>query len=301
MLAATLDHVDQSAKLVYPSYISPKIDGIRCVTDAHGVAVSRNGKPFNNAMLNAEFAKYKIPYLDGEIGLGDPTEPEFFNRTSAFVRKESRTLEEVGFEKLDYYIFDRISAEGGYEDRFINKLPKLPTDSKINFVILEQRRVLDDEMLIAWEDSWAEKGYEGIIIRANLSAKYKFGRSSLKSAELIKHKRFVDTEATITGFIEAMENLNEKTTDAWGHSTRSSHKENKVGKGMAGVLVCSDPNFEGEVRIGTGIGLTHELKRDMWDNPQKYIGRMITYKYQGGSDYEKVRFGSFKGFRDDGI
>lgn len=105
----------------------------------------------------------------------------------------------------------------------------------------------------------------------------------------------------ITGFIEAMENLNEKVKDEWGHSKRSSHKDNKIGKGMAGVILGTCPNFEGEVRLGTGIGLTHELRTDMFLNPQKYINSIVTFSYQDGTDYEKTRFGSFKGFRNDGI
>lgn len=301
MLAATLKKAEDADKLVYPVYVSPKIDGIRCVTNSFGSPISRNGKPFANKALIAEFEKHGIPFLDGELGLGDPTSPEFFNATSAFVRTENATIASTKYEKLDYYIFDRI-ASGGYEERFINNLPTLPEDSWINFKILYQRKVTDDELLVSWESYWHEQNYEGIMIRSNLSAPYKYGRSTFNSGELIKCKRFTDDEAYIVDFIEMMENKNEATKDAWGHTTRSSHKENKVGKGMVGVIVAKANNFPGEIRIGTGIGLTHEVRKKMWENKEKFIGKKFTYSYPSAvTDYEDVRFGSFKGLRYDDI
>jgi DNA ligase-1 len=295
MLAATLVNAEDAHKLKFPAYVSPKIDGIRCITNSVGEPITRNGKLIMNRQIVAEFNKYKIPYLDGELGVGDPTSPEFFNQTSSLVRTIERD-----FESIDYYVFDRV-RNGGYEERFIHNLPTFPSDSKIKFQVLEQRKVTDDEGVTGWEDLWHSRGYEGIIIRSKFESAYKFGRSTLNSAELIKCKRFVDDEMVITGFIEAMENLNQVTTDEWGHTKRSSHKENKVGKGMVGVIVGTCLNFDGEVRLGTGIGLTHELKTRMWNNKNYYIGQTVTFCYQANTDYEKVRFGSFKGFRNDGI
>lgn len=304
MLAATLKDAAEAGKLMFPAYVSSKIDGVRCVTDRAGEAVSRNGMAFANRFVAEEFRKANIPLLDGELGLGSPLDPAFFNRTSGFLRREDDDFTQG---VLDYYVFDMI-GEGGYEERFINKLPELEakfaevnSTSRINFFVHDQRKVLDEESLQGWEEVYHQRGWEGIMGRHNILAPYKYGRASIKSQELVKCKRFVDDEAVITGFVEAMENNNVPEKDAWGRTKRSSHQENKTGLGMAGVILCSCSNFDGEVRIGTGIGLTHELKREMWNNQAAYIGRTITFQYQAGADYAKTRFGSYKGFRDDGI
>lgn len=296
MLSATLKLLSSASKLAYPAYISAKIDGIRIVTDANGVPHTRTLKPVMNQAILDEFAKLGLKLADGELGVGDPTSPEFFNITSGLVRRKY----DNDFDKIDFYVFDQIGP-GGYEDRHVNKPLVFNEGTRINVVRLTQKKVIDEDQLKGWEEYFVEQGWEGIMIRSNITADYKFGRPSINQGQLIKFKRFVDDEMVITGFVEAMENQNEKVINELGHSERSSHKENKVPKGMVGVILGSCDNFEGTVRIGTGIGLTHELKTDMWNNPHKYIGRTITFAYQDGTDYEKTRFGSFKGFRDDGI
>src|SRR5690606_23922036 len=68
------------------------------------------------------------------------------------------------------------------------------------------------EELIDFEKKCLEAGYEGIMVRSPDSP-YKCGRATLKQGWLLKVKRFKDSEATIIGFEEQMENTNEATID----------------------------------------------------------------------------------------
>jgi DNA ligase-1 len=132
---------------------------------------------------------------------------------------------------------------------------------------------------------------------------YKQGRSTLKEGWLLKVKRFKDSEAEIIGFEEQMENTNEKTKDELGHSKRSSHKAGMVGKGTLGKFLVreigSTPWFGREFAIGTGEGLTNELRQEIWDNRDKHLGKILTYKYQVHGIKELPRLPISKGFRDE--
>jgi len=52
-----------------------------------------------------------------------------------------------------------------------------------------------------------------------------------------------------------------------------------------------------EFRVGTGEGLTKELRKTIWDARDEYVGKIITYKYQPHGVKELPRFPVFKGFR----
>lgn len=167
MLAATLTDAKDAHKLKYPAYVSPKLDGIRCVTNSLGTPITRTGNVLMNTAIRTEFEKYKIPFLDGELIWGDPVDPTTFNLTSGLVRSRDKP-----FDEITYYIFDRIvnpvtGQADGFEERFMHNLPELPTDSKIKFVILDQRKVYDEDGVTGWEEAWYEKKFEGIIIRSN--------------------------------------------------------------------------------------------------------------------------------------
>ena len=95
-----------------------------------------------------------------------------------------------------------------------------------------------------------------------------------------------------------MKNTNTLEEDNLGFAKRSSAKAGKVPKNTLGAFVClwkKTIQFE----IGTGIGLTADLRKEIWDNREKYLGSLVTFSYQGVGPNGKPRFPSFKGFRKD--
>lgn len=299
MLAASIESAEDLAKLEFPVLVSPKLDGFRCLTDANGTPYTRKGLPFENSKVDEIFKEAGVfSHLDGELGVGDPTDPKFFTKSSSACRRDGFEPEE-GFT---YYIFDLVDAVMPYNKRlkFIATDPIKPT-KRLKCVIVPQHLCYGVEEVAKWEKHYQALGYEGVMVRGALDVKpYKHGRASVKSQELFKWKRFADTEGTIIDLIEGTVNNNEAKKDALGHTKRSSAKAGKVPSGRIGTLVVQSNQFEKPVRIGTGIGLDDELRKAMYKNPEKYIGRIVTFTYQEGSDYENARFPSFKGFRDDG-
>ena len=311
LLAATIESPDAMNLIRFPVYVSPKIDGVRGLTDDKGVPYTRKGEPFLNPDFNDAMAQSKLKHYDFEIGIGRPNHnKQFFTQTSGWLRSESYGVPIPADHQVTLYVFDRVVPDMSFDERWQkNKQPaegvyKYKTKGGIIPIVIQwvpQVLVHTVEELQEWEERFYDAGWEGIMIRGALSKPYKNGRATLNSQELMKYKRFKEDEGVIIGFEEQETNTNEKTLDAFGRSKRSSSKAGKVPNGLAGKLIVSTPRFTKPVKIGTGIGLTKELRKHMWENQDQYIGRTITFWHQMGSDYEKARFPSFKGFRDDGI
>ena len=301
MLAATIESPEDLDNITYPVFASPKLDGVRCVTDGSATPHSRKGELFENPYIVELMGRHEeLEDLDGELGIGTPTDKDFFTRTSAWLRRSDDTNLP---EPITFYVFDRVDNARSYQDRFIEEAADFVIETA-EFIVKKLQQVLcrNKAEVLALEQKWFDEGYEGIMLRGAIyKAPYKHGRASMNSQQLMKYKRFADTEGVLIGFVEGKTNNNEATKDALGHTKRSSAKAGKVANGRVGALLVKSPDFVETVKIGTGIGLTHELRTDMLENPDKYIGRTITFTYQPGSDYVKARFPSFKGFRDDGI
>ena len=99
----------------------------------------------------------------------------------------------------------------------------------------------------------------------------------------------------LLGFEERMTNTNEQERDERGYAKRSSKKAGLVGANTLGSLLAWNIEF------GVGSGFTDAERQEIWDNRDKYLGRLITFKYQEiikGTG--RPRFPTFKGFRWEG-
>lgn len=283
-----IDNDAQLDKLKYPLLGTPKLDGIRALR-LLGQTLSASFKDIPNQHIQATM--HNLPNgLDGELIV--PGLP--FNLISSAVMSES------GTPNFCYYVFDYVSAAltEPYKSR-MDKLAKLTLPA---FCVKVLPTVLNNkDELIAFEKKCLSEGYEGIMVRTPDSP-YKCGRATLKQGWLLKVKRFKDSECVVIGFEEQMENTNEATTDELGRTKRSKHKAGMVGKNTLGkflVREIGDTHWKGrEFGIGTGEGLTAELRQHIWDNRDEYMGKIIVYKYQLHGTKDLPRLPIWKGFRD---
>lgn len=139
---------------------------------------------------------------------------------------------------------------------------------------------------------------------------YKHGRSTLKEGYLLKLKRFTDAEAVIVGFEEQEQNCNKAKPDELGRQKRSTHKAGKFGKDTLGAFIVEPHPYtslnqaaygtpEKRFRIGTGVGLTIELRQRIWDDRASYLGKVVKYKYQEVGTKDAPRIPVWLGFRDE--
>lgn len=286
MLAAPMKaESNQSIEtLTYPTFLSTKFDGIRCVVRG-GKLLSRSLKPIQNRYINSVLGKRieHLEGLDGELMINGT----FQDVTSGVMSRD-------GEPDFTFYVFDQFLYAGlPYVQRYTLYQEAVARCGLPEVKATMVFRCSDPGSVVTHLDNWLAEGYEGAIARC-AEGMYKFGRSTWKEQGMIKIKPFEDAEATIIGFEEQMENMNEATKDELGHTKRSSHKANKKAKGTLGNLIVRNREF-GTFRVGTGFD--DKLRKKIWLNRDIYEGATITFRFQRIGMKDKPRIPAFKGLR----
>lgn len=271
-------------KLRFPLYASPKLDGVRAVV-RDGVVYSRRNKPIPNRWVQEKLGH--LEHFDGELIVGEPTSKSVYRDTTSHVMSHDKT----DFD-LRFYVFDHVqfpsNSYGSRTEVLDLDMPVISSAFK-----LDQALVLNLDALLAYERKCLADGYEGLILR-DPNAPYKMGRSTVKEGYLLKLKRFMDAEAVVIGFEERMENLNEARTNELGRTSRSSHKENKRGRGDLGALLLRTP--EG-VEFACGTGFVDAERAEIWANRDRILGSVAKYKFFPVGVKEAPRHPVFLGWR----
>jgi DNA ligase-1 len=287
MLAGTLKNLNA---LRYPILASPKLDGVRAIGTPQGL-MSRSGKLIPNRHVQMLFGKSCEAGFDGELIVGEPTDPACYRTTMSGVMRED------GEPPVTYYVFDTLAAGErvtfkprlDYAKRYGKNIPCVR--------VLHHILIRAEEELLRYEEVCLGKGYEGVMIR-DPAGPYKHGRSTEREGWLLKLKRFADSEARIVGAVELCHNMNPAKTNAMGHTERSSHKASKFGAGMLGALQVVDLQTGMDFDIGTGFG--EALRKELWVQHAQgqLVDRIVSYKYFPTGSKDRPRFPVFKGFRD---
>lgn len=285
MLATNAD-LDE---LIFPVLVQPKYDGVRCIIHPTLGPVTRTLKPIPNKFIRETLSD--IPALkgmDGEILTYDP----FTGATDDLNQVVGNVMSRDGEPEFVLHLFDCFTD------------PSLSYMARRNCIPIITQKFLDIapwglvgdlNELRNYEERLINEGWEGVIIR-DLSAPYKFGRSTAKEGALLKLKRFYDDEARIIDFTELCHNDNELTKDEFGLAKRSMHKANKRPAGKLGALVVrrhlDSPPFE----IGTGF--TDEQRVSLWNRRSELRGTYVSFKYQRDGPNGVPLLPVFKAFRD---
>lgn len=267
----------------WPVLASPKLDGVRAIVK-DGVVLSRSLKKIPNLHVQKMFGDPHLEGMDGELIVGKPTSKTCYTDTVSGVMRVS------GEPDVRFFVFDDITwPERRYDDR----RPRIDSSDGEGLVEVKQVFVHDMDELLLMEQRYLGMGYEGLILR-DPNGKYKFGRSTAKEGILLKLKRFTDSEFEVIGFQEREHNGNEATTNELGRTKRSSHKENKTGRGDLGALVLKHP--AGSFNCGTGFD--DALRAEIWANRSKYLGALVKVKHFEVGAKDLPRHPVFLGFRD---
>ncbi|HWV46988.1 MAG TPA: hypothetical protein VN039_13365 [Nitrospira sp.] len=302
MLKPMLASKVERDKLTFPAYMSPKLDGVRCLITGPGIAMSRSMKAIPNEYVQSVLGREMIVGLDGELCVGP------YNAQNLMQATTSGVMSEDGEPDFTFYVFDYFNsiANEPYDVR-INKLvrafetlDKWAGDVVARHVkLLPQALVNSIEEMDRFEQICLEHGFEGAMYR-KVNGAYKFGRSTAREGHLLKLKQFLDGEAVVIGAEELCKNENELTTDELGYAKRSSHKDGKVPIDSLGAFICRDLKSGIEFNIGTGLGLTLELRKRFWEMHKRgeLVGKIVTYKSQHVGVKEKPRIPVWHAMRD---
>ena len=251
------------SKQKYPCWAMPKIDGVRGL-NPFGTLLTRTLAQMPNHYTRENFSKPLYQGYDMELACGLETDDDLCRKTvSAVMSREGEPMV-IG------HVFDLCAPsvqDKPYRLRYAMLTSWIEYQQSLGMLedlqVVPYVEINNEEELLEQEAIWLDMGYEGLIVR-DPDAKYKWGRSTARECGYTRRKPYEDTEGTLEEVIEAEENQNEAFTDAQGLTKRSSHQENKVGKGMAGPLVVRRLDTGDLARIGPGK-LTHAERIELWE------------------------------------
>jgi len=260
---------DYQTKVTYPCLVQPKLDGVRMVWDGEKF-YSRKGKPlYPSFTLVKELRRVAsgIP-LDGELYHKDLS----FDEVSAAVRTNRATPDTA---LIEYHVFDAIDAAKKGQERQFVVCRALSQEGLTKLKIVPTFCALSERDLEQFFRTWKEQGYEGLIYR-NPKGFYFHARSDNRTKDLLKLKVWPgDPSFSVVAQIVGV-------------------KEGKTGKarGTCGALkvITKDSCFS------VGSGLDYPQRDEIWENPQRFIGKSILVEYQEMTKAGVPRFPIFKGF-----
>ena len=189
------EEVLEAFKSGHRVFTQPKLDGVRCLTDAAAM-MSRQWKPLVSAPhvlknLHGFFnGTGKGVMLDGEL-YAHKLKADF-DRIISLARRTAPTAEELedSARELEYHVYDMVCDSMPFSERikWITKhLSKIPS---VHVVTTLEVRTLDE--LDEAYGRFIEEGYEGQMIRVD--GPYEQNK---RSKFLLKRKEFIDEEFTI--------------------------------------------------------------------------------------------------------
>jgi len=273
--------------LKFPYYASPKLDGVRA-TVMNGKVYARSKKLIPNAQVQYLFGHQAYNGLDGELIVGAPNAPDTYRNTVSGVMAKDK------MPNVTFNVFDHVEhAAQGWKHRFTIAKGIACRAGAPALTFLPHVPIADMEQLDKYESFCLDQGYEGVMLRSP-DGLYKRGRATAREGTLLKVKRFSDSEAEVLEVIEEMHNGNEATTSELGRTKRSSHKENKTGKGRMGALRVRDLTTGVEFSIGTGFT---DSDKDWWWDDSK-LGLIVKYKSLLIGVKDRPRHPVYLGLRD---
>ena len=269
-------------------YLTEKLDGIRClavVTPEEVKLFSRQGQPIEGLLeieaelLETAYRLNKSFVVDGELLVSDrdsiPSK-EQYKRTTMIVRRDGikQGVTYNVFDLLDKNAFESRSCDTPY---YLRRQRLEAYFSRSSYVFVKTLPILyhgnDTEKIMFHLNIQRSCAHEGVMI--NLADEpYQFTRTNA----LLKVKVMQDCDLEIVGVQEGTG----KFVDTLG------------------ALIC---DYKGNP-VGVGSGITDELRRQIWADPDQYIGRVATIQYfEESNDADgklSIRFPVFKELREEG-
>ena len=306
-VAATADNVmyfpqlaksfkDGEKHIVYPAYIQPKLDGVRCIiylktknSSNSVIAYSRAKKIYPSANdISEVLYKYLNELYDSNTNQSIYLDGELYKhgKTLQQISGDSRNITKSN--KNEYHIYDCFYPKNldlTFENReiIIRKLfDKMTEDEKKIIKYVPTITVANINTANQEYKKFIDMGYEGAMLR-NKSGKYladpnKTG-TFLRSNDLVKMKPTFTDEFECIGFTEG-KNGKDKGAIIWICVTESGFNFNVTPK---------DINYEERYK------LFKECKKYF---EEKYIHRQMTIEYQDLSDNGVPLRAKSLGFRD---
>jgi len=282
MLAHTYEPLSSKNKkndIVFPCYVQPKLDGLRCIcymvpngssNESKVVAQSRTGAYFETvehicAELRPILLQNSGLILDGELYTADMP---FEELAGVIKRKKTSEADMARVQLVKYHIYD-VVVDGDYSERHARIVGAISKADKCHHLEVVDTRLIHNvnEFKQAFGE-YVAAGYEGIMLR-NVDGLY---RQNYRSHDLQKYKEFVESEYPIVGFKEA--DGRDKGTVVWVCATDECRQFSVRPRG------------------------TQEQRRQWFQDAPQHVGKLLTVIYQELSELNVPRFPVGKAIRD---
>jgi DNA ligase-1 len=170
------------ARLRYPLFLSPKVDGVRACLHPQIGPITRAGNPIQNPHVRRLLADARLHGLDGEIVVGPPNVPEVVHKTITAVVMGRQPVE------VAFFAFDDFGEPMlPYRER-IRRVEQRVTELGLPWLHVVPQYLVEDaaEMLRVYEQFVAH-GFEGGVLR-HPEGRYRGGRCTEASRLAIKIK-----------------------------------------------------------------------------------------------------------------
>jgi len=280
MLAQKYDINDTKVRknsIKYPCFVQPKFDGIRCLMFIHPeknkvVAYSRSNKEFESvnhitSSMEKFFAQNPLVILDGELYTDDYP----FEQLAGLIMRQKKGIskkDEEVLKHIKYFVYDIADINLEYKDRF-KKIEGFQLEKQSPYLkdvkTVIAKNIAEFKTIAA---SFIGEGYEGAMLR-NVEGKY---RMDYRSYDLQKYKEFQEEEFEIVGF--------------------------KQGEGREkGAVLWVCQTKDGKEFTARPVG-SIEDRKEIYENAEDYIGKMVTIKFQEYNENGVPRFGVVKAIRE---
>lgn len=244
-------------------YMSRKLDGCRLNIIKQGdkvLTLSRTGKEFTTLEVLKHIFQ-QIPgdfVLDGEVITKSGLDHDDFKSIVSQVKRKDYTIPDPVMMVFDMYSLEVAYGEETsaiFSERyktlqeFFNRNKEVLGD---NVIIVDQKKVVDEDMLMEEFNKAEDAGWEGLMIRKDVSWEGK------RTDNLLKIKSFEDGEFTITGY----------TLGDFRYKNTVLHN----------VLASVEVYYKGYT-CSVGSGWSLDERKNYASEPEQLIGRVLKVKY----------------------
>ena len=252
---------NKKKEIKFPCFVQPKLDGVRCVV-VNNKLYSRNGNRFPElphienelSLLNKDNL-----ILDGELYTDDIN----FEKIVGLVKKFKKSEEdEKNSEKIYLNVFDYIDNKLPYEQRMKNLDNFFEKNKNMKYIKqVKTEECKNQEAIYDFLEKYTKEGYEGVIIR-NKKGNYE---ENSRSVNLQKLKKFIDEEFEIIDY-----------------TTPDTGKE-------VGCVIWICKTKDGK-KFNVRPSGNYQERKNLYKNAKKFIGKMLTVRYQELTNGKVPRF-----------
>ena len=261
-------------KITFPCYVQLKCDGSyreMKIKDGKVSFVSRQGKEYEYPHLEKDVLNTELPdgYYLGEFTIGDA-----FHAMNRFEGNGILNRKDCPEDGIHFTVWDYLSLNNyenciePYKFRIV-KLQALQLWFPDWISVVDSHIAQNMSDIIKYNSQYMNQGLEGSVIKL-IDYVFKNGTSH----QQFKLKLKVDADVRITG---------------------TTKGEGKYSNTIGAITFSTDDNLV----MGKVSGMTDALRRDIGNNPSKYIGKIMSVEFNDLTPENNLSHPRFKEIRED--